>query len=117
MTLVWNKCQGDAWCPFMTVDVDHSHFQGMEGVYVIWHGGTNPKTVYVGKGDIAERIKAHRNEANIKEYLPNGLFVTWARVAAPSRDGVESYLIQALQPLENRNTPTASPMKVNHPWG
>lgn len=117
MKLVWNKCQGDAWCPFMTVNLDHPSFRGMEGVYVIWHGAPNPRTVYVGKGKIADRIKAHRNEANITQYLANGgLFVTWARVAAESQDGAESYLIRALQPLENQKAPSAPPTPVNHPW-
>ncbi len=116
MTLVWNKCQGDAWCPFMTVNLTHAHFQGMDGVYVIWHGGTTPKTVYVGKGNIASRIQAHRNERNITQYLPNGLFVTWAKVPAASQDGVESYLIQALKPLQNQSVPAAIPVPVNHPW-
>ena len=117
MTLVWNKCQGDAWCPFMTVNLAHSHFQGMEGVYVIWHGGTEPRTVYVGKGNIAERLRAHRTDANIIKHQANGgLFVTWARVPASQQDGVESYLIKALQPLGNEVVPTAAPITVNHPW-
>ena len=89
----------------------------MEGVYVIWHGGANPKTVYVGKGNIAQRIQAHRNEANITKYLSNGLFVTWARVPTEQQDGVESYLFRALQPLVYEQTPSASPTAVNHPWG
>ena len=90
MNLVWNKCQADAWCPFMTV--------------------------YVGKGDIADRIQAHRDETNISQYVPNIMFVTWAEVPADAQDGVESYLIKALKPLENKNDPTAVPTKVNTPW-
>ena len=114
--LVWNKCQGDAWCPFMTVDLNHVHFQGMKGVYVIWHGGVNPKTVYVGKGNIAERIQYHRTKPNIAQYLSNGLFVTWAQVFGSAQDGIESYLIQTLKPLENEAQPRAIPTSVNHPW-
>lgn len=116
MTLVWKKCRGDVWCPFATVDLTHEHFRDMEGVYVIWHGSPNPKTVYVGKGNIADRIRKHRTEAKITQHLTKRLFVTWAKVAASAQDGVESYLIKALQPLENEIVPDAQPTRVNHPW-
>ena len=33
MTLNWNKCEGDNWCPFLTVNLKHAHFQSLEGVY------------------------------------------------------------------------------------
>ena len=54
----WIKCQGDVWCPLSTVDLSHPHFVKMDGVYVIWHGGPKPTVVYVGKGQIKERLQA-----------------------------------------------------------
>ena len=68
-TLEWVKCDGAKWCPFMTVNLTHQHFQGLEGVYIIWHGGQEPWTVYVGQGDIADRIAAHRQEPTILRFL------------------------------------------------
>ena len=50
MNLNWHKCQGEVWCNFNAVNLDHNHFNNTEGVYIIWHGGTNPKVVYVGRG-------------------------------------------------------------------
>lgn len=65
MTLSWNKCEGDKWCPFLTVNLDHPHFRSLEGVYIIWHGGQTPWTVYVGQGAIADRLRSHREEEAI----------------------------------------------------
>ena len=116
MKLNWKKCKGDEWCPFFTVDLQHAAFTAAKGVYVIWHGGSNPKTVYVGKGNIGARISDHRGKSNIAKYSELGLFVTWAKVDSSDVDGVESYLVRALKPLENQVQPSASPVTVNHPW-
>ena len=118
MRLFWIKCQGDAWCPFMTVNLDYAHFQGLEGVFVIWHGGPAPKTVYVGKGFIAERVRELRSQSMITQYLASGLplLVIWAKVSPTDQAGVESYLVSALKPLENRVHPSTTPVPVNLPW-
>ena len=116
MNLTWNKCVGDKWCPFLTVNLDHEHFRGMEGVYVIWHGGQAPWTVYVGQGAIADRIRAHRQEKEILQYSPLGLFVTWAQVQTGSRDGVERSLIERLGPKVGTRSPLAPSIQVNPPW-
>jgi hypothetical protein len=116
MILNWNKCQGDNWCPFLTVDLDHPHFRFLEGVYVIWHGGQTPRTVYVGQGTIADRLRDHRQEQEILAYSHWGLFVTWAKVDLPWRAGVERFLIEKLQPTAVRRSPSTQPIAVNLPW-
>ncbi len=116
MNLTWNKCEGDKWCPFLTVNLDHAHFQSLEGVYVIWHGGQTPRTVYVGRGAVADRLKAHRLEQEILQYNPLGLFVTWARVDQASRDGVERFLAERLQPKIGTHSSLAASIQVNLPW-
>ena len=68
MNVNWIKCQKDNWCPFLTLNLDHDHFTNLSGVYVIWHGGPNPSTVYVGKGYIAQRIRSHRGSADILKF-------------------------------------------------
>ena len=73
----------------MTVNLSHVHFRGLEGVYIIWHGGQNPRVVYVGQGAIADRLAAHREELTNTQYSSLGLFVTWAYVDPAYRDGVE----------------------------
>lgn len=115
-TLSWNKCEGNAWCPFLTVNLQHTHFATMAGVYIIWHGGQNPATVYVGQGNIAERIAAHRTEQNILKYSPLGLFVTWASVAPGQRDGIERFLADHLKPKEGFAHPAVVAIAANLPW-
>lgn len=116
MNLNWIKCEGNKWCPFLTVNLDHSHFANLSGVYVIWHGGANPATVYVGKGDIAQRIRSHRNFGEILKYSHLGLFVTWAQVLPSYLDGVERFLADSLNPKTGENRPRAVPITVNFPW-
>jgi hypothetical protein len=116
MTLLWNKCQGNSWCGLNSVDLDHSHFDGMEGVYIIWYGGSNPATVRVGQGIIRDRLRAHRNDTAIQAYSAKGLYVTWAAVEARYRDGVEAYLAAKLMPLVGERFPQRRPVQVNLPW-
>lgn len=87
------------------------------GVYVIWHGGQNPRTVRVGQGDIADRITAHRTDQQILAYRSYGtLAVTWAAVSYWEMDGVERYLADQLRPLVGDRFPSVAPIPVNLPW-
>jgi len=116
MNLSWGKCEGDEWCPFLTVNLDHPHLRYLEGVYIIWHGGQTPWTVYVGQGAIAERLRCHRLEREILQYSYLGLFVTWASVDSASRNGVERFLSDALKPKAGSRAPNVPPIPVNLPW-
>lgn len=116
ITLLWNKCQRDLWCGLLDVDLSHSHFDGMEGVYVIWHAGNQAQTVRVGQGIIRDRIAQHRQDSQILAYRNLGLFVTWASVPAYQRDGVERYLGDQLAPKVDDRLPDAVPIQVNLPW-
>lgn len=116
MQITWNKCQGDTWCPLNTVDLTHNHFDGLEGVYIIWHGGQNPRTIRVGQGGIRDRLNSHREDQDIQAYSGLGLFATWARMSASSCDGVEAYLASQLNPLVGERFPDVTPIVVNLPW-
>ncbi len=116
MNVNWNKCQGNAWCPLKTVNLDNSHFVDIEGVYIIWHGGQKPKTVRIGQGVIRDRLRAHRDDSEIQAYSQHGLFVTWANVDARNRDGVEAYLANTLAPLVGERFPDVTTVAVNLPW-
>ncbi|MDE0101950.1 MAG: hypothetical protein OXN89_06185 [Bryobacterales bacterium] len=96
--------------------MQHPAFEGLHGVYIIWHGGSDPRVVYVGQGAIADRLGTHRTSPNILRYAAEGLFVTWSRVQLARMDGVESFLVKALNPLENKAVPSAPPVSVNFPW-
>jgi len=116
MILNWMKCSGDQWCNFFNLNIDHPHFNNLEGIYIIWHGAPNPAVVYVGQGNIRERIRIHRTEESFLHYRNNVLFVTWAPVSSIHRDGVERYLIEKWNPLAGDNHPSVEPIEVNSPW-
>ena len=116
MRLSWNKCQGDVWCKLNRVNLEHSHFDQMEGVYIIWHGGTVPKVVYIGQGSIRQRIQHHRDNPDVQQYSNLDLFVTWAPVSLESRNGVESHLASKWKPLVGDKHPAVNPIEVNSPW-
>ena len=117
MTLKWIQCQGDVWCKLSTVKLQHEHFDNLHGVYIIWHGGNNAATVYVGKGNIRERLTQHRSNPSIQNYEQLGpLYVTWAAVPNNLCDGVERFLIDTLHPKVNEQIPIVTPIPVNKPW-
>ena len=77
--LNWTRCEGNVWCKLNSVNLEHAHFNNKPcGVYIIWHGGNKPRAVYVGQGDIKERIAEHRRKQEIQKYEHLGLYVTWA---------------------------------------
>jgi len=116
MILDWIKCETNQWCNFFNLNLNHSHFDGLEGIYIIWHGAPNPAVVYVGQGNIRDRVTAHRNEQSILAYRQYGLYVTWAQVPIIYRNGVERFLADKWIPLVGSNHPQAIPVPVNQPW-
>lgn len=116
MVLRWMKCVGNVWCKLNAVNLDHRHFDGMEGVYVIWHGGSESSVVYVGQGVIRDRIREHRSDERIQQYADLDLYVTWARVEPAERSGVEAYLAGQWKPKVGAAHPSAPPIEANSPW-
>ena len=116
MNLKWRNCIGSVWCRLNQVDLNHEHFNDMEGVYIIWHGGETPWVVYVGQGEIRQRLKDHREDPRVQKYEYKGLYVTWARVEKSYRNGVEAYLSRHWKPLEGSRHPDVNPIVVNSPW-
>ena len=112
----WIKCQGEVWCQMNSVDLNHSHFNNRGGVYVIWHGGETPETVYVGQtNSLRDRLATHRMDDSIQRYQHLGLFVTWASVHPVDRDGIERYLFDTMRPKVSDRRPSALPIPVQLP--
>lgn len=116
MQLNWIRCQSNVWCKLNSVNLDHEHFKNMHGVYIIWHGGTTPAVVYIGQGDIKDRIAKHRKNPEVQQYANLDLYVTWATVHEASRNGVEVYLANTWKPKVGARHPIAPPIVVNSPW-
>ncbi len=108
LNIAWVKCTSDNWCPLLTVNLTNVT---ANGVYAIWQG--NGPYIRVGKGDIADRLIAHRNDPAITKY--KNLYVTWAAVPVSQRDGVERYLYDVCQPAVGERAPAVPAIAVNLP--
>lgn len=111
--LFWVKSTQGQWLSLEKVNLAGVTTQG---VYIIWHGGNPARTVYVGQGDIAARLAAHRQRPEIQRYAQHGLFVTWAAVSADRRDGVERHFADTLRPLVGDAHPDVPAIQENGPW-
>lgn len=116
MTINWLKCVGEQWCPLLTLNLPHSHFDGLEGVYIIWHGQPDPAVVCVGQGNIRDQLTQHRNDSAVLAYKDRELFVTWARVDSKSRNGIHRFLCETWKPKIKCNAILDEPISVNSPW-
>jgi type II secretory ATPase GspE/PulE/Tfp pilus assembly ATPase PilB-like protein len=111
----WNRSQGDVWTEFFAVDFDDPHFDGLEGVFVVWQGGSAPAAISVGLGPLRKELKAQRSDPAFAAYRGKPLFVAWAKVEKVARAGVARYLYETLKPRTLMTVPAASPIEVNLP--
>jgi hypothetical protein len=97
MVVSWVKCQGGQFCPLETVDISDVY---ADGVYIIWHN-LSAKVIYVGQGNIADRLTNHRSSPEILAHRGAGLLlVSWAEVSSHSqRLCIERYLHRVYTPL------------------
>ena len=116
--LEWNKCKAGTWCIIAELDLDHEHFDDMEGVYVIWYGEESPVTLRVGHGYIRNCLANERNDKDVLAYKHDEVYVTWGKVGPKFRDGVVKYVASALQPELESSSPDVEPIEVNipSPW-
>ena len=98
MQVPWIKC-GVQWCPLETVVLDDVN---TEGVYIIWHN-ISAKVIYVGQGNIRERLLAHRRDSKILAHRGDGLLlVTWTPIPdLQDRLGIERFLTRKYTPLNS----------------
>ena len=116
--LDWKR-NGEAWYDFRRMnlrDIGETH-----GVYCIFV--SEPVAIYVGKGDIADRLLSHRGNQEIREFqetMPEvgELLVTWAKVVPGQCIGVERYLHlpDVLDPILSKGPPYGGTIGVNTPF-
>ena len=113
----WEKCKRGMWCILSELDLDHRHFNGLEGVYVIWQGEKNPVALRAGQGLIRKSLARERNDKDLLADAENHeLYVTWAEVNPRFRDGVLRYVSQALKLELEDSCPSVTPVRINLPW-
>ena len=106
----WAKAEANIWFSLSSVNLDDLRFYG---VYVIWHEGDPGRVVYVGQGNIRDRLTFHRRNPEVQKFAKLGaLRVMWAAVPAHQVDGVERYLAEYLKPLIANVRPDAAPIAV-----
>jgi hypothetical protein len=111
----WIKSLANDWLVFE--QFGNLHEVNSVGVYIIWHPGQPSRVVYVGQGNIRDRLTAHRSDPRILAYRAYGpLRVTWAALPAADLDGVECYLADQLVPLVGERHPVCVPIPVKLPW-
>jgi general secretion pathway protein E len=113
--LHWNKCKGEVWGDLFTVDLASPHFDGMDGVYAAWSGGSAPSPVVVGHGNIRDELTRLRSDPPIEPFRAVGVFITWARADSATLEGISRYLSETLQPKIKRPPPFAPVIEVNLP--
>ena len=74
-------------------------------------GGTS--TLYVGEGNIRERIDYHRTQTDFGDIYPIRIF--WAETYWRDRFGIERYLFNTLKPTISKNASDVEPIPVNIP--
>lgn len=118
LELKWRTCGNDEhWCDFFNLKLD-KNLGGVEGVYVIFYLGEDQpgRVVRVGQGHVEDRIATHREDSDVTQYCNKGLLVTWAKVSAANRDGVEAYLANLFDPLVGDRFPENREIEVNSPF-
>ena len=106
----WAKPE-NGWHDLNSVELEDAK---VYGVYVIWHEGDPGRVVCVGQGNIRDRLKFHRRNAEVKKFAKHGtLRVMWAAVEVHLVDGVERYLADHLKPLVADVRRDATPIVVN----
>lgn len=111
----WNTCRGNAWANLFGVDLNHAHFNNLRGIYIIWHGGKDQRTLKVGQGPLRARLEAERRDPTVLSCKDLGVFVSWIVVPVALADGIERFLIETLRPRVMPALPTAPAMAVNLP--
>ncbi|MEK7390252.1 MAG: type IV pilus twitching motility protein PilT [Elusimicrobiota bacterium] len=111
----WVKCQDGSWANLYAVDLDHAHFNELEGVYIVWHGGAKTEPLRVGAGLIRSKIEACRKDPAIRLFNDRELYATWACVDPGIRDSVVHFLCKKLAPKAQDEVPDALPIAINLP--
>ena len=83
------------------------------GVYLIWDPNDNGVVVRLGKGNIADSLKTHLNDPEIRRRRV--LLVTWAEAPLTDLDGIERFLADVYRPAQRAVFPSAMPIPVNLP--
>ena len=52
----WERTDQCYWHELMKLDFSYPEFKRLHGIFIIWHGGPNPKVLFIGQGDIPTKL-------------------------------------------------------------
>lgn len=121
LDIPWSKNKGGKFRRLPFLEIKQEHLDGIEGIYIVWHGGAKPGWVYVGMtDDLAMDLHDVKQNKDIMSLdVRGGLFVTWQTFPASQAKGIFAFLSDVLQP-EVRNPDAESyrnvtPIKIIPP--
>ncbi len=94
----WERTDQCYWHELMKIDFSDSLYNRLHGVFIIWHGGSNPRVLYIGQGHIAKELEKLKSKREIKKFELLGLFVTWAKFKPEHMNGIHRFLNDKLRP-------------------
>ena len=112
----WERTDQCYWHEIMKLDFSESCFQRLSGIFIIWHGGPNPKVLFIGQGDIPTQLDMLRHKMEYKKFIPIGLFVTWAKFNKEQWNGVHRFLNEKLRPVTTIDKIEDHQIYVNLPF-
>ena len=130
ITVHWQKCiKNSLWCPFNEKLLNDGRLEarlgdysaGISGVYIIWTGTDNNRTVLkVGSGIIKDKLAADLKDLEIQAHKPARLYVTWGSTLStigPEKiqKGIEKFLGVVFKPKLKENLPDVDLVMVNLP--
>ena len=104
----WQKGANGRFHRFDLLDPEAEGLDNFGGVFVLWHAGSRPEWVYVGRsGDLARAFHELALDEDVMDYdRRGGLYVTWAPIREEFQAGVVRFLTEELKPVvENERAP------------
>ena len=130
VTLRWQRCiKNSLWCQFNEKLLNDGRLEtrlgdysvGISGVYIIWTGTDNNRTVLkVGSGIIKDKLAADLKNPDIQAHKPTRLYVTWASTLSAIgsekiQKGMEKFLEIVFKPKLVEGLPDVDLVMVNLP--
>jgi hypothetical protein len=111
MSIDWIKSpQTDKWYKFSELNLEHSQFHNLTGIYVLRSGAY---VVKLGYGNLRTRLKQDKKDLKIMAF-PN-LEVTWGEVKQDYQKGIERFLDEFYKPFIGTRFYDDEPIIVNLP--
>ena len=130
VTVHWQRCiKNSLWCQFNEKLLNDGRLEarlgdysvGINGIYIIWTGIDNNRTVLkVGSGIIKDKLAEDLKDPEVQAHKPTRLYVTWASTlsvigAEEIQKGIEKFLGVVFKPKLKENLSDVDLVMVNLP--